>query len=448
MTLDTAAIAPIRHLFSTRGGLLAMTQDNVWLLNGGGADKPLTPTNALADPHTYTGVSTLLPLRIGSGILYTEGKGYAVRMLEYNEISRVYSGVDRSILANHLFGSGKEVIRWGYQESPFKTVWAVRADGILLAFTIVSEEDVFAWTPCETRGRFLDLVVIREGNEDIVYVTTERYVNERWTKYIERMDLRQFKNVEDAWCVDCGLSLDGVAQSGRVSFFRDVDFNYFAYRPAGSFVGTEGNILRAANGIFRIDSVISVDVAAVTVLAEPDNWVPQTDKNYSFYADEWTIDTPTTAFSGLDHLEGEEVAILGDGNVFPRQVVTNGSITIPNAVTRAIIGLPYDCRAKTLPLIVPDAGIEAKRKRIVAVSPRLIRSRGLRIGDDYDRTYAMKERTTETWGQPTALQDGIHHQPIGTTWDEESFTYFLLEDPLPVTLLSLVQDMEVGDEPD
>lgn len=448
MALDTAAIAPIRHLFSTRGGLLAMTQDNVWLLNGGGADKPLTPTNALADPHTYTGVSTLLPLRIGSGILYTEGKGYAVRMLEYNEISRVYAGIDRSILANHLFGAGKEIIRWGYQESPFKTVWAVRADGALLAFTIVSEEEVFAWTPCETRGRFTDLLVTREGNEDIVYVTVERYINFRWTKSIERLDLRQFQNVEDAWCVDCGLALGGTSASGILTIYRSEDDVYTAIRSTGSFLGTEGQVIRGANGIFRIDTVDSATEVVVTKWAEPTNWVPQSDRRYTFPITNWTLDTPITELSGLDHLEGETVSILGDGNVFPQQVVDGGSITLPNAVTRAIVGLPYSCFAKTLPLIVPDAGIEAKRKRVVAVSPRVMRSRGLRIGHSYDKTYPMKERTTEMWGRPTTLQDGIRHQSIGTTWNTDSYTFFRLDDPLPVTLLAVVQDTEVGDESD
>ena len=447
MTLDTAAIAPIKHLFSTRGGLLAMTQETVWLLSGGGPDKPLTPTNALADPQTYAGVSDLLPLRIGAGILYTEGKGYAVRMLEYNEISRVHSGIDRSILANHLFGAGKELIRWGYQESPFKTVWAVRTDGVMLAFTIVSEEEVFAWTPCETRGQFTDLLTTRESNEDVVYVTVKRFVSGRWSKFIERTDLRQFVNVEDAWCVDCGLSLTGTAQAGSVTITRDGDV-YTATRTAGSFTGTENDVLRVANGIFRIDIVNSATEAELTLWADPQNWVPQTDRAYTYPETDWTLDSPVTSLSGLDHLEGEEVAILGDGNVFPRQTVVDGAVTLPNAVTRAIVGLPYSCKGKTLPLIVPDAGVEGKRKRIVAVSPRLINSRGLKMGDHPDRVYPMKERTTETWGRPTALLDGVHHMSIGTTWDEEGFTHFLLEDPLPVTLLSLIQDVEFGDESD
>jgi hypothetical protein len=318
----------------------------------------------------------------------------------------------------------------------------------MLAFTIVSEEEVFAWTPRDTKGKFTDLIVVREGNNDVVYVTVERFINGRWSKFIERKDLRQFRNVEDAWCVDCGLALEGAAQSGSVTVYRSEDDEYTAVRTAGSFTGTENRVLRVANGIFRVDTVTSSTEVALTARAEPDNWVPQTDRAFTYPESDWTLDTPVTTLSGLSHLEGEEVVILGDGNVMPRQTVVNGAITLPNAVTRAIAGLPYKCRAKTLPLIIPDAGIEAKRKRIVAVSPRLINSRGLKIGHSYDKLYEMKERTTEMWGVPIALQDGVHHESIGTTWDEEAFTYFELDDPLPVTLLSLVQDTEVGDEPD
>lgn len=447
--LDTEAIAPIRHLFSTRGGLLAMTQKNVWLVTGGNNGQPLTPTNALADPQTYTGVSTLLPLRLGADILYTEGKGYSVRMLSYNEISRVYSGVDRSILSNHLFGPGREIVRWGLQESPFKTVWCVRQDGALLAFTIVTEEDVFAWTPGETRGAFVDLIVVQEGTQDVVYVTTKRYVNGAWRKFIERMDQRQFVNVEDAWCVDCGLSLDGTYPAGTLTIQRDGD-EYTAVRSTGTFAGSEGNVLRAGDGIFRIDTVASATVANVTCWAEPTNWVPETDRAFTFPNETgtWTQDAPVTSLSGLDHLEGEEVAILADGNVFPRQVVVDGTVTLGVGVTRAIVGLPFQCRAKTLPIVVENAAIEARRKRIVGINVRLSRSRGLQMGDSYDTTYAIPERTTEAWGRPTELQDGVHHQSIGTTWDEEGQTCFLLDDPLPVTLLSMVSDLEVGDEPD
>lgn len=449
--LDAPATTPIRHFVVSRGGLLAMTQDHVWLVNGGGQNEALTATNALADPHSYTGVSLLPPLNVGSDLLYVEGKGYSVRLLSYNELSRVYTGEDKSILSNHLFGPSKELTAWGYQESPYKTVWSVREDGALLAFTIVKEEDVFAWTPCGTRGRFLDLTVVREITYDRTYVITQRYVNRRWTKFIERMDLRAFENVEDAWCVDCGLALGATYPAAELTIRRDGDV-YTAMSSAAVFVtGTDENkILRVASGIFRVDTVLSTTAATLELYADAQNWIPETDRARTFPAASgtWTLDAGVTTIGGLWHLEGETVAILGDGNVFPKQVVTDGQIVLTSPVTRCIIGLPYQARGKTLPLIIPEAGIEARRKRIVGVSARLTRSRGLRYGNSYDRTYAMKERTSEPHGRPITLQSGIRYQSLGTSWDENGQTYFLLDDPLPVTLLSIVSDAEVGDEPD
>lgn len=447
--LDTAAIAPIKHLVVTRGGVLAMTQNNVWMLNGGGQNQAITPTNALADPQTYTGVSDLRPIPIGPDIIYTEGKGYAVRMLSYNELSKVYAGDDKSILSNHLLGQNKNIVAWGFQESPFKTVWCVREDGALLAFTIVKDEDVFAWTPCGTKGAFTDLVVVREITEDRTYVTTKRYIAGRWTKLIERMDLRQFVNVEDAWQVDAGLSLTGTSPAADITIYTN-GTDWFAQATAAVFAGSVDKILRAGNGIFRVDTVNSTTNVTLEVYDAPTNFIPETDDERTFpiLEGDWTLDTPVTTLSGLYHLEGEEVTILADGNVMPRATVANGAVTLPVGVTRAIVGLPFSCRAKTLPLIIPDAGIEARRKRVPGIAVRLTRSRGLKYGDSYERTYEMRERTTEAMGRPTRMQEGIRYQHLGTQWTENSHTYFRIDDPLPVTLLSIVQDTEVGDDPD
>lgn len=442
-TLDASGVSPIRHLLPMRGGLLAMTAENIWLLNGGAENRSLTPTNALAEPQTYTGVSNLRPIRVGSAILYTEGKGYAVRELLYNEFSRVYSGQDRSILANHLFGPGRTITAWGFQESPYKVVWCVREDGALLAFTTVPEEEVFAWTPCGTRGRFTDLVVIREGAEDRVYLTVERLVGGVWQKFIERMDLRQFNNLEEAWCLDCALDYPLQYPAGTVTVFAEG----YALIEGGSFLGTEGSILRLAGGIWEVTSATAERAELSTRLA-PTLWVPETDGAYAFptTSGNWSLTAPVNSVSGLDHLEGETVKVLADGSVLSPRVVVNGQISLDQAASRIIVGLPFTCRAKTLPLIAPGENIEAKRKRVIAVSMRLNNSRALRVGDSYDRVYELPERTNEEWGNPIRPINGLVRTPIGSTWDEDSFTYFLLEDPLPVTLLSLVQSVEVGDE--
>lgn len=448
--LDTAAIAPIRHTLVARGGLLLFTQDNIWLLNGGRSSEPLTPTNALAEPQTYTGITTLAPITVDTDVLYREGKGYAVRLLAYSEQSRVYGGEDKSILSNHLLGPGKDIVRWAYQESPFKVVWSVREDGALLAFTVVKPEDVYAWTPGATRGRFVDIIAIREGISDRVYVTVKRKINGHFVKFIERMSLREFTNVEDAWCVDAGLSLTPTYPAAELVITVAGDVWTATIAPGVFAAGDVGKYLRVAEGIFKVATFVSATTVLLTMYEQPLNFIPESDDTETWPAvsGEWTLDATTSTFSGLWHLEGEEVTILGDGNVFPRQTVVDGAVTISHPVSRAIIGLPYRCQAKSLPITVPNAGIESKRKRIVGVGVRLDKSRGLKNGRSLDNLYAVRERTDEPMGRPTRLVNGMKYQMISTNWDENGQTYFVLEDPLPVTILSLVFDLEVGDDPD
>jgi hypothetical protein len=172
------------------------------------------------------------------------------------------------------------------------------------------------------------------------------------------------------------------------------------------------------------------------------------DRGHPINIKQWTLDIPLQKMTGLWHLEGETVSILGDGNVFPQQVVTNGIINLPVGVTRCHIGLPFTARAKTLPLTTQGATIEGRRKIVNALALRLNRTRGLQTGRSLDELYEMKERTNEEPGLPTRMINGVKHQIISTNWDENGQTYFVETDPLPVTLLSIVAEVEVGDDPD
>lgn len=256
-SLDTPSFANIRHMIPMQAGLIVTTQESLWVLSGGGPLDPITPTNAAAIPQTYNGAGQLHPLKIGSELLYTEGKGSAVRMLSYNEISRVYSGDDRSILSNHLFGLGREITSWAYQESPFKIVWCAQRSGDLLAFTVVKNEDIYAWTPCGTNGQFLSVANLRENNahsddmqiiNDRVYVVTQRYLQGRWRRMIERMGLRNFTNVEDGFFVDAGWSLPANYVQGNLNVYKTGD-TWYAKTDTGDLTGLAALITANADKI-------------------------------------------------------------------------------------------------------------------------------------------------------------------------------------------------------
>lgn len=59
--------------------------------------------------------------------------------------------------------------------------------------------------------------------------------------------------------------------------------------------------------------------------------------------------SPQTVWSGLDHLEGEEVVVVGDGGVVGRYTVASGAVTIARACLEVVIGLDYENRVELLP---------------------------------------------------------------------------------------------------
>lgn len=94
----------------------------------------------------------------------------------------------------------------------------------------------------------------------------------------------------------------------------------------------------------------------------------------------------TTSISGLDHLEGESVTILADGNVHPNKTVASGAITLNYEASKVHVGLKYVGRLTPMDLET-DAILGSSMenvKQIREVSVRMINSLGLRYagGDD------------------------------------------------------------------
>lgn len=454
--VDSTEISPIRHMFSMRGGLLLLSQTGVWMLTGGSNQQAVTPTNALADPQSYTGVSDVVPLKIGPDLLYVEGKGYSVRLLSYNDFSKIYSGEDKSVLSNHLFGPGFKITKWAYAENPFKMVWGVREDGAIVCFTMVKEQEVYGWTWGQTKGLFDDIVSVQENDFDYCYTTVIRLVNGMWRKYVERIAPRDFRNVEDAWCVDSGLKLltglvteaDNTLTISPSYIVGDIEKVTLTTVGDSFTVNGIGRIVRGAGGIFRTTRFISSKEVEANVISPATNLLPEDPEKrvMPVPSGEWYHTTPVTQIGGLSHLEGEMVSILADGNVVAPQKVVNGRITLAQPATKVIAGLAYKCIAKTLPDTTQQAVIEAKRKRTVGLGIRFNETRGMEYGNRLDNLYPIRERTTEPYGVPTKLINGIKYVIPSTEWSEDNQSYFVQSQPLPATILGLVTDMEIGDD--
>lgn len=154
---------------------------------------------------------------------------------------------------------------------------------------------------------------------------------------------------------------------------------------------------------------------------------------------------PTDEISGLKHLEGYTVAILADGNVLPQQTVENGKVLLGNKYKKVHVGLPIDAEIKTLPIdfTAQDGTYLSRKKRIATVTLLLKDSRGGLFGMKENELNEFKWRSNEAYGEPISLQTGKFKVTIkSATYDETQQITIKQPDPLPMTVLSLIPEIE------
>jgi hypothetical protein len=156
---------------------------------------------------------------------------------------------------------------------------------------------------------------------------------------------------------------------------------------------------------------------------------------------------PASTISGLDHLEGETVAILADGAVLPKVTVTGGSILLPNGVfaSKVHVGLPMVAEAELLrsPYQQQDGVILGRKQRVVKAHVEVIRSGGVKVGVRGRSTEEIRFRkSSDLMGQPVPLADGTYNRPLEDSWDSGGQVYIRAEDPLPALIRSVLVTLD------
>lgn len=331
---------------------------------------PLTPTNVRITPQTAHGSMYLMPVEAGNVLLFATRSKRKVRELSFEYTDNSYRAPDVTLLAEHITQSG--VVQMAYAAEPDTTVFAVRADGVMLSFTYDREQQIVAWARDTTDGLYESVACIpvskASGTEGYVqrWQIVNRTINGVTKRYVE-YEAEPFGAdvaIEDAVFVDCGLQYDGA--------------------PVGSF-------------------------------------------------------------SGLDHLEGKSVAILGDGAVIPNQTVTAGAITLPGSITvsKAAVGLPYTSTLTTLPGIFgsQDGTAQGKSKSWGKIKARFYRTVDALINGQVVKW----RRTSDTTGAAKQPFTGTKEiQNLG--WDDEARVTIEQDKPLPSTVLAIFGTQLVEDQ--
>lgn len=456
----------IQFLVPMPGGLVTLTGKGAWQVNGG-SSAAITPSNQTATPQAYNGCHNHVPpIPINYDILYVQSKGSVVRDLAYNFFVNIYTGTDLTVLSNHLF-INYQIDQWAWAEEPYKLVWCTRDDGTMLSLTYLKEQEVYSWTRHDTNGLFVGVCSVTEPPVDAVYVIVKRYIQGGWRYYSERMDNRIWATVEQAFCVDAGLTTGSIYPNATLSPAAATGTNIAFTASASVFTsGSIGQIIRVGGGKALVTSYTSGTLVHCTIQNAITALVPNDPNNMPEYAvsGTWSISPLVSSVTHLNHLEGMEVAILADGSVVTNQTVVNGSVTLPASASYVTVGLPYVCQLQTLYIDAEVPGgntIQNRRKNISAVGLRVDQARGLSIGADqpdasvqpdnanipWTNMVEIKERTNQTFaGDAVQLFTGDWYQAVTSSWAIEGQVAVQQTYPLPATILSVITYFTVGDD--
>jgi hypothetical protein len=155
----------------------------------------------------------------------------------------------------------------------------------------------------------------------------------------------------------------------------------------------------------------------------------------------YTTGLPTSAFSGLDHLEGETVKVIADGSVLGNEVVSGGAVTIDrDAETTCEIGLDMTPTVVTLPIEVVGMGTKiGLKKRISEVV--------LRVQDTGDFTVNGKVASfrpsvgVQPIAAPTFTGDKKVKGLLG--WSERKQITISQNEPADLKVLSLTMNINL-----
>lgn len=157
-----------------------------------------------------------------------------------------------------------------------------------------------------------------------------------------------------------------------------------------------------------------------------------------------TAGSPATVWTGLDHLEGENVDVVGDDAYVGRYTVTGGQITTSKAITTAKIGLPFENRIELLdPEIQTGMGSASGNfMRTSEITARFHETAG-GICNNQPMTFRKFGSNADVETPP--LFSGVYRlENLG--WDRGTSDLVITQDkPMPFHLLSITRKFTVND---
>jgi len=431
---------------ASKSDILAGANGDEWILSGNGA--PLTPSNVSLKRQSAYGSADIQAEPVNESVFYVQKGGKRIREYSYNRDVDSYISPDLTILAEHITESG--IACYALQTNPNTIFWCVRNDGVLIGLTYDRMYNVVGWHRHITDGEVESIAVIPKTDEDEIWIIVKREIDGQTKRYIEYFKSRDFGSDQaDCFYVHCGLTFDGgsakditgATQAKPVVISSTA--HGFENDQLVQITGVEG-MTELNYGVYMVKNK-TADTFELYMEDESD----ELDGTFfTAYTSAGTVQQVFKTLTGLDHLEGKTVSILGDGATQPDKTVESGEITLKYYSNKVHVGLPYTSKLKPQRLEAgsADGTSQGKTKRINRITVRYRLTNSCKIGTDEDHLEEILFREgTALMGTPTPLYSGDQEISFPGGYEKEGNIMIVQDNPLPLCIVAIMPRVRTND---
>lgn len=230
------------------------------------------------------------------------------------------------------------------------------------------------------------------------------------------------------------LTNEGDTLDGTLSIYQSVPEQQIT---AWTNSSTDGKFRWVVADESLVYLIVERTINSATVLyIEKLNWNVRTD-----CASVQTLGAPGTTITGLSHLNGKEVRVIGDGAVMQSRTVSGGQITVEYAITDVEVGLNYDPTVIPMPVtaVTPNGTNVYAPKTIKGVYVDYNESLGIILNGTAIPSLSMAE---DNLNEPPIPKTGFYKvNPFGG-WEPRVEMTITQNDPLPFTLIGVGFEVE------
>lgn len=392
--------------------------------------------------------SSIQPIQVGTTLVFPQKQRKKVYSLQYDFGYDTLKDVNVTQYAEHRFiGRIKE---FTLQQEPNSLIWAVMDDGALVSGTFEPQQNVIAWGGNVVGGTFRgqpakveSLVTISADGEDNLWAVVRRTIDGVDRRYIERISEERYDIGQEflVFADSAAVINNPIAISNITKNLSDITIT-----TATAHGFSNGDKVRVCEIVGS--SEINRTSHIVTVLDSTNFTIPVPPATVGDYVDGGEVRKYFQTITGLDHLEGESVVILGDGAVQPNEVVVGGSITMTEPCVVAIVGLGYSSILRPRSYVgatFPTGNIQSRKVKNVDTTLLLYRSLGLKYGTDLGKLTALPFRTTnDLMGEAIPLFTGKKEKiNVPSVFEYDEGFYLVNDQPLPLTVQAIHYTLDV-----